>query len=220
MPKKPKGQELLVEGDNDKHVIWALCEKHKVPETFDVKAPKNIGMRGDGIDALMEGIPLRLKQHGFQTLGIVMDADDNLQARWEKIKKVFQDSGYDDMPEKPAKEGFVKTCPDKPDIGVWIMPDNSLPGQLEDFVRHLVPKGDPLIGRAHEYVSSVQSEGLNRYPIHQSAKALICSWLACQKTPCIPMGRAITANVLEHDGEIANRFVNWLNRLFNQHETR
>ena len=31
-------KKLLVEGNDDQHVIWALCEKYKIPETFDVIA--------------------------------------------------------------------------------------------------------------------------------------------------------------------------------------
>ena len=35
-PPKPKPQQLLVEGKNDRHVIWALCEQYQLPETFSV----------------------------------------------------------------------------------------------------------------------------------------------------------------------------------------
>jgi hypothetical protein len=36
---KPKPQQLLVEGKNDQHVIWALCEQYQLPETFSVEVP-------------------------------------------------------------------------------------------------------------------------------------------------------------------------------------
>ena len=29
-------KKLLVEGNDDQHVIWALCEKYSVKESFDV----------------------------------------------------------------------------------------------------------------------------------------------------------------------------------------
>ena len=42
MPKSQKSsrklpQQLLVEGDNDRHVIWALCAQHQLPEVFSVE---------------------------------------------------------------------------------------------------------------------------------------------------------------------------------------
>ena len=41
MARKSKiDAHLLVEGKNDLHVISALCGKHKVPQTFDIRPPK------------------------------------------------------------------------------------------------------------------------------------------------------------------------------------
>ena len=34
--KEKFDKKLLVEGNDDQHVIWALCEQFKVNETFDV----------------------------------------------------------------------------------------------------------------------------------------------------------------------------------------
>ena len=38
MPKKPKPRQLLVEGKNDRHVIWALCNQYQLPEIFSAEA--------------------------------------------------------------------------------------------------------------------------------------------------------------------------------------
>src|SRR4028118_1637303 len=45
-------------------------------------------------------------------------------------------------------------------------------------------------------------------------KALIHIWLAWQKTPAMPMGQAITAQVLSCDCPIALIFIEWLKHLF------
>lgn len=34
--KESHTYKLLVEGNDDQHVVWALCEKHNIPESFDV----------------------------------------------------------------------------------------------------------------------------------------------------------------------------------------
>ncbi len=66
-PPLPKPQQLLlVEGKNDQHVIWALCEQYNLPETFSVEVPGKEIDRG-GIDAILESLKLRIKQPNLQT---------------------------------------------------------------------------------------------------------------------------------------------------------
>ncbi len=72
-PPQSKPQQLLVEGKNDRHVIWALCKQHQIPETFSVEVP--LVEDGQGINAVLAEIPVRLKQENLLTLGIVIDAE-------------------------------------------------------------------------------------------------------------------------------------------------
>jgi len=51
-PPQPKPQQLLVEGKNDPHVIWALCAQYQLPETFSVEVPEEGGT--EGVEALLE----------------------------------------------------------------------------------------------------------------------------------------------------------------------
>jgi hypothetical protein len=59
MPKKPKPCQLLVEGKNDQHVIWALCNQYQLPETFSVEVPEEDGT--ERIEALLAGLPARFR---------------------------------------------------------------------------------------------------------------------------------------------------------------
>jgi len=214
MPQRVTNQELLVEGNNDKHVVWALCVKHEVEETFSVKVPTEAGRRADGFQTMLQGIPLRLQQSGFQTLGLVIDADVNIQNRWQAIRNRLIDSGYDNLPEQPIPGGLICTYPNKPNVGVWLMPDNQANGMLEDFIGHLIPENDAISPIARQYVETIENQGLNSYPINYHSKAFIHSWLACQEQPGTPMGNAITSNILLHNAPLANAFVTWLNQLF------
>ena len=49
--KEKFNKKLLVEGNDDQHVIWALCAQFKIIETFDV-------IDCEGIDKLLEQIPV------------------------------------------------------------------------------------------------------------------------------------------------------------------
>lgn len=213
-PPKPKPQQLLVEGKNDRHVISALCAQHQLPETFSIEVPQQEGT--DGIEALLSGLSARLKKPDLQTLGIVVDAAQNLLARWQSIGDRLSTSGYQNIPKKPPAEGWVYAPVDLPKIGVWLMPNNQIPGMLEDFVAHLIPADDTLYPKAQAILQEIETAGINRYTSIHHPKALIHTWLAWQETPGIPMGQAITAQVLSYNATIAIAFINWLTQLFGE----
>ena len=58
-----KDQKLVVEGPDDQHVIWALCQHHDVAETFSVETT-----RSGGVEALLESIKVRLMSLVFARL--------------------------------------------------------------------------------------------------------------------------------------------------------
>jgi hypothetical protein len=93
------------------------------------------------------------------------------------------------------------------------MPNNQLPGMLEDFVSFLVPVGDPLWPDAVTYVDLVRSKGARFVEQHRS-KARIHAWLAVQQEPGKPMGQAITARYLNASAESVEPLLAWLERLF------
>ncbi|MCT7965548.1 hypothetical protein NG799_04265 [Laspinema sp. D1] len=207
--------QLLIEGKNDQHVIWALCEQYNIPETFRVQLPEN---GTEGVEALLEGLLLKLKEENLRILGIVVDADQDLAARWQSIRDRLITSGYPkaDIPDSPRVEGWIYPPADPflKRVGVWVMPNNQLAGMLEDFAAMLMPEDDNLRPKAEEILREIEGEGLNRYGEIHHAKALIHTWLAWQETPGMPMGQAITARVLQRESAIAQVFADWLKQLF------
>ena len=61
-PPQPKPQQLLVEGKNDRHVIWALCQQYQLPETFSVEVPPEEGT--EGVEALLSCHAFKLHIQG------------------------------------------------------------------------------------------------------------------------------------------------------------
>lgn len=202
-------KKLLVEGNDDQHVVWALCEKFKVPETFDV-------IDCNGLEKLQAGIEVRLTQSevSLSALGIVIDADDNFTGRWDSLKGIISNAGFD-VPEELLPDGLVIENDDGLRVGVWIMPDNNLNGMLEDFIAFLVPDGDPLWATARSTLDEIENRKLNKYSPNYRAKAEIHTWLAWQEAPGTPLGQAITKKYLTADEETCSKFISWLNCLFN-----
>jgi len=198
-------KQLLVEGNDDMHVIMALCQKFTVNENFEIIDCK-------GIDKLFTQIPIRLKQSGFETLGIIIDADAEIKSRWSTLKSIFSKQGIS-LPDEIPNEGLILKT-NSVTIGVWIMPNNDLNGMLEDFISFLIPKEDELLPVATQTLEAIEKEKLNKYiPAHKS-KALIHSWLSWQEDPGTPMGLAITKKFLTTQEEICKRLIAWLSITF------
>lgn len=219
--RQQKPQQLLVEGQDDQHVVWHLCEQYRLPEVFDVKTP---GLEEElgGIDAVIKDIPVRLRQETLRTLGIMVDADANPMTQWERIRGALPTPMRTAMPPEPAVRGWIGEptniygTPIR--IGIWLMPEGYLrSGMLEDFALQLIRADDPLLAKALatlDEVEQIDEATRQRYSANHRSKALIHTWLAWQQNPGRPMGTAIKAGYLRYDAPPALAFVAWLRRLF------
>jgi hypothetical protein len=196
---------LLVEGKDDEHVFYSLLEHHQVPEVFTIKDK-------EGVDNLLNTLKVELKASGLERLGIVVDANTDLAARWRTLQNILSSSGYN-VPVDPAPDGTIIQQPGQPTVGIWIMPDNTLPGRLENFVSFLVPTGDSLWRRAGECVEQIP-ESERRFPKEHQDKAHLHTWLAWQEEPGKPIGLAITMHYLDAGMPHAHRLIGWIRRLF------
>jgi hypothetical protein len=203
MPALPR--RLLVEGKDDQHVVWNLCVSHQVPQTFEVRET-------EGIDPLIDVLSVQLKGSDLERIGIVIDADVELASRWASIATVLQRTGYASVPEHPLVTGTIIEQKDRPTVGVWLMPDNTTAGMLEDFAAALVRPADPLFRRAEAAVDAIPADERPFSLFHRS-KAVMHTWLAWQKVPGSPLGQAIGKGDLDAHAPQALRFVAWLRRL-------
>jgi hypothetical protein len=203
--KEQYDKKLLVEGNDDQHVVWALCEKHKIPQNFDV-------IDCEGIDNLVERLSVTGKLPETKAVGIIVDADTDLQGRWDSLKvilRIMNPCIPEDLPEK----GLIAEY-DTRKVGVWIMPDNNTKGMLEDFISFLVPKGDGLLPVVDNTLNDMEKRKLNKYSLIHKSKARIHTWLAWQEDPGTPMGLSITKRYLSADSDTCRHFVDWLTELF------
>ncbi len=197
---------LVVEGKNDQHVMYALFEYHKFQ-------PRPTVEEEGGYENLRDKLSNRLKENTYlERLGIIVDADTSPVSRWDAIKAILLKAGYVRVPNAPDPDGIVINHDILPRVGVWIMPDNILPGILENYLSYLVPANDPLFKRATDVLNAFPPED---WPFSEVArpKALIHTWLAWQKEPGKPLGQAVTA-FMNKDVPHAARLLDWLTRVF------
>ncbi|MYD31619.1 MAG: hypothetical protein F4X01_08525 [Nitrospira sp. SB0661_bin_20] len=77
-PSPPSDRVLLVEGPDDKHVIRHLRDRHQLNPTFSISDKGNI-------DKVLDSINPEIKTPGRLAVGVLVDANDDLKARWKAI---------------------------------------------------------------------------------------------------------------------------------------
>lgn len=209
-------QQLLVEGSEDKRVISSLRKNLKIKESFEIKDC-------EGCPNLLRQLPILLKGSGnLNTIGVVLDADTDLNNRWKAVYNILKKSGkYDNIPATCDEKGTIIFPIEEDDIkvGVWLMPNNNDKGMLEDFVSFLISEDDKLLPKVDNALSEIEEEKLNQYKEIHKSKARIHTWLAWQENPGTPMGLAITKKYLSTTPIICQDFISWLNKLFNLETT-
>ena len=141
-----------------------------------------------------------------------MDADNpDLRGKWNSIRGRLEKENYA-VPDIPNPEGTILYAENKPAIGVWLMPDNDLNGMLEDFCEQLAAPN--AIGYARNCVYQAKRDGFTTFIDNHESKAVIHTFLAWQDRPGRPLGQAITAQALNPNQSIAEKFVFFLKSLF------
>ena len=200
-PTSDRDRVLLVEGRNDQRVVDSLRRSLGDVPSFDVQD------RG-GIDPLLKSISVEVKAPDRQVVGIVVDANDNPAGRWQAISDRLTPEFA--LPDEPEVGGTIIGVDQR--IGVWLMPDNRCPGELEDFVISMIPDDDPVWPQAQRYIEEINPQHRD-FADGKQQRAALHAWLATRKDPGL-MGTAIQAGYLRTDGPLCQAFVAWLRKLF------
>ena len=139
-----------------------------------------------------------------------------------------------EVPSSPELAGTI--IDSTPRVGIWLMPNNTSPGELENFVSEMIPADDPVWPLSETYIDDIPQaqrkftekkilrakihlcnvSRINRMRLFTEKKILrakIHAWLATREDPR-QMGAAIGAHDLQVDGTLSTAFANWLQRLF------
>lgn len=221
-PSSESDRVLLVEGQNDKHVVCQICLRHsffsvegqddKEQIVLDSPSTSPFTIRDTGnVDKVLESIGPEIKAPGRQAVGILVDANDNVKGRWNAVIDRLRKAGVtQELPSSPCSSGTV--LPSKPRIGIWLMPNNSSRGELEDFIVQMIPDDDAVWPLSQRYIDEIP-ETERKFTKKKTQRAQIHAWLAAREDPR-RMGVAIRAKDLEVDGMLCQRFITWLTELF------
>ncbi len=197
---------LLVEGESDLHVVLHLWRRIEEKEPFFCISDKR------GKDPLLESIPNEVRASNRKAVGIILDADDCPRCRWASVSEKLRQVGIT-APESPIPGGtFIPESKRFPRIGIWLMPDNKSPGELEDFFRTMLPENEPVWPLSKAYIDEIPKRH-RRFKRRKALRAKIHAWLATRKRPG-RMGVAIAEKDVGVNGRLATSFHGWLRRVF------
>ena len=211
-PTEDSIRRLIVEGESDRQVVLRLL----LEGDFGFRTDEILVEPAHGYVNMVKTIRDRLSEPQFYSnqaraaVGIVVDADNDINTIWNQITAELLRAGVDvSGHSRPTPDGSVFMRP-KPHlkVGVWVMPDNKGSGELEDFLVSMVPCNDTDWHLARKYVNNSEHKFGKK-----DTRAEVLSWIATRMYP----GRfdeAIKNGDLCTDGELCQRFIAWLNRLF------
>ena len=196
---------LLVEGQDDEHVVRHLCLRSQPIPPFHIENKLNV-------DNLLDSIKQEVRVPGRNAVGILVDANDGLNNRWKAVANRLEQAGLE-VPHRPEPTGtIINGTTRAPRVGIWLMPDNTSPGELENFVSEMIPSDDPVWPRSQSYIDGIP-ESDRKFTEKKVPRAKVHAWLATREEPR-KMGVAIRAQDLRVDGPLSTRFANWLRQLF------
>jgi hypothetical protein len=205
---------MLVEGQDDKFAIIQLMKHHIDWPDDRALYPVTVEPGGSDEEILAKGfLTTKLKSSEVDILGVVLDADDDCDRRWTRLRSLCVDL-FPKMPAALPPDGLIVENDDGKRFGAWIMPDNTSRGMLETFLQFLIPNnGEPIFIHAKESLSAAREKGAPLRECHKD-KALIHTWLAWQDPPGEALGRALMRKILDPYADSAKPFVNWFNTLY------
>lgn len=206
IPEESSRNVLMVEGTNDLHVVKHLRSGTSLDFRIDNKGGVENALDLDAIEPLFNEPECR-------ALGIMVDADDDLDARWKQVSDRLVKLGLS-VPDAPEQNGTIIPAQnnDDPRVGIWLMPDNRNSGELEDFIKSMIPEDDPVWPLSEAYINGIPTEH-RKFSQGKTLRAQVYAWLAARNRP-LPMGSAITAGDLDRRAPSSVTFLEWLQNLF------
>ena len=92
-------QVLFVEGPDDKHVVCHLTGRHDDMPEFCISDK-------EGRSNLLEDIGAELRKPGRRAIGILVDANDNLDGRWKAVAGRLREESIE-VPDNPETGGTI-----------------------------------------------------------------------------------------------------------------
>jgi hypothetical protein len=179
-----KAKLILVEGTDEERFFGALLEHLSIA---DVQVMQVGGKAGFG--PMLAAIRIDERFEDIRSMLLVRDADwakpagTNARAAWEALAGALVSAN---IPKPPAHGVFEGTT--KPRTAIYVMPDGTSDGMLEDLCLEAM-RGDEALPCLDGYFECLQAAGF-MHAAKDVAKARAHALLASRKEPDLRVGEA------------------------------
>jgi 5S rRNA maturation endonuclease (ribonuclease M5) len=195
---------LLVEGSDDYHIIDKFCKDNAININFGFCNCQTDNQVLSKLNALLK------ESESPEVIGVILDADNDIDARYQEIKNKVQNF-YTEFPNSIPKTGLIHKGEGLPKLGIWIMPNNQDNGALENFYLDLATGIDAnFIG---DIIRQAENKNLTSFKKQHRQKVIMHTYFAWQDRPGAPLYAAIN-NIVLNNTDTAKVFKSWLVKLF------
>ncbi len=210
-----KAKRLVVEGYDDLYSVREILRTQiKWPDASESEYPVYIDI-GRSVNEILskDYMGVLLKSSTIRTLGIMIDANDKgAGSRYQSLYNLCGAS-FPAMPNTLPPDGLIVSNRSQKRLGIWIMPDNRSNGDLETFLRDLVPD-QPLWNYAEGCTETARRNWDAPYRNAHTNKAKLYTWLSWQDPPVQNPGRALESRALDATLPATQSFISWFRKLF------
>lgn len=219
--KRLKEKLLYVEGPNDMWVTISLRQQYSHEEDVVVDAK-------EGCEQALMAFSLKISNPTTtKRLGLIIDADTDINARYaEIIKELRETSNLSiDVSELANNNGLIKEIKrDSGDIikiGIWIMPNNMKAGRIEDFLFEKIEEDNKLFKQVEPLINTLEQNAEKdkdivnyMYLSKHRDKAKLHTFMAWSNPPDLSMGMAVKKGFFPVESETEKKFRAWIENLF------
>ncbi len=191
---------LVTEGNDDVVFFRALARNLKIENDLQI-------IKTDGRYNLRIRLNAIKNTDGWPSVcsfGIVVDADTNCENRFRGVADALKKANL------PVPERCSQFVGNNPATGVYILPDEHTPGELEDLCLSSVTD-DPAIVCTERYFACLKEEGVE-YP-KKLSKARLQAFLASRPEVRLQLGHAAQKGYFPWDNPVFDDVKNFLIRL-------
>lgn len=194
-----KTRLLAVEGDDEVNFFEKLLEYIGISKNVDIR--KSGGK--DNLKNLMQAFTITRGFRAIEVIAVIRDADENANDAFKSVTGILKKIGL----KSPKKPGEFSSG--KPSVGVFIIPDNSSGGMLEDLCLDCV-RDHEAMKCVDEFIACTQrlKEGPQNIP-----KAKAQAFLAAKPRIVNSVGLGAQKGYWNFDSQRLRPLINFLKRL-------
>lgn len=212
---------LLVEGEADEGFYTAISREINLDVSIKVGRPIKFGGVASGKGNAINLLPTlidQMKDGQINKLAMIIDADYDashglgIKKTLNQVTSILNANSYK-ISNKVKTGGYrFKHTDGLPDFGLWIMPNNTDDGLVEDFIKSTIIAAQiPLLNKAVRTVDSLKTPLFKS--IHKS-KADVATWMAWQEVPGQAMHGMVGGKFIDFTSGEAKNLVTWLRSIY------